>query len=648
MKIFSIYFIYILYVNQIQFFKFWNIFLILFIKYNKYSYERGVIIKYFKYVLFAFFIFSVNICNVFANESYDYTYNGVEIWGNNIGDANTAIINLTDKNGNVFNTYCIDYNTGIENDWNYSLINVDDSSYIDKNTSDIIRNIVTNAYPFVGIEYIKNIAGIENLTEEEAIAGAQASIWHYANGYSFTLEGNVKTLYEFYINMNKINSLSTDISNIDINFKTYFEDGIRNILITIDSTNVFDLDYSFDKDISLEYGVTIEERDNKILIKNVPANAEFTINVFGKQTINKDVYFFYPKGGESSSQSLVGVTSGTINISNTKKITVQDNNYKVTINKKDSVTNKSIAGVIFKLSNTNDFSQYVFEKTTDENGVIVFDNIPSGTWYLKEINTPDGYIKEENILKVDVNNDDVSLNIFNHPFGKIKILKVNEYEERLDNVTFNLYKDKVDKNNLIKENIVTDTNGEIIIENLEQGKYILIETKTKNGYNLYTDEIIVNVEHGKTNEVKVINVKSHETSNLIVNKNISTGNLIIRKIDSENKNFLKGSTIGIYKDIECTELFLEINTTNEEYMIKDIPTGTYCVKELKAPNGYILNIDKFIVEVGENNSVNLEILNHRIYKTGLNNNLIFTTGIISFIIFISLFVGYNLWIKRKQ
>ena len=579
--------------------------------------------KYIKVIIYVSLLFFVGILNVYANESYDYTFVGVNKWGNDIGNVSTALIKLEDEEGNILNTYCIDYNTSTSSNHNYSLVNVGDASYIDDTTASIITNIVKNAYPFITLDEIKEISGINTLTEKEAITSAQAAIWHYANKKEFELEGNVKLLYDYYLTLDGFDN-STDISNIDIKENIYYEEGIRNILIEINASNVYDLKYSISKDIEEEYGVILEKNNNSILIKNVPTNIDFEINVQAKQDINNNVYFFYPEGGHSESQSLVGMSSGTINVSNNKNIKVENKYNSVTINKKDSITKKEIEGVKFKISNTSDFSEYSFESITDKEGKITFNEIPNGTWYIKEVSTPLGYINNKEIIKIEIKDKNIEIDIFNDPYSKIKIIKENELGKRLDGALFELYKN--DK--LIKGDIVTNELGEAIIENLDSGEYTLIELKTKEGHILNNDKIVVKTEYGNTSEIKVIN------------ETIGVGSLIIKKIDIDN-NILEGAKIGIYKDKECNDLYMEIETTKEEYKINDIPSGKYYIKEIKAPDGYILNLNTFEVEVLKNEIAYLEIPNTKIYKTGLNHNNIFIFGITSLILFLSLYIGYR-------
>ncbi len=86
---------------------------------------------------------------------------------------------------------------------------------------------------------------------------------------------------------------------------------------------------------------------------------------------------------------------------------------------------------------------------------------------------------------------------------KIKVVKKeNEKENRLAGVKFNL----LDENkNLIFDNLVTDENGEILIEEILPGKYFLQETETLSGYNLYTDLIEINLELNEEVNVTVNN-----------------------------------------------------------------------------------------------------------------------------------------------
>ncbi len=75
---------------------------------------------------------------------------------------------------------------------------------------------------------------------------------------------------------------------------------------------------------------------------------------------------------------------------------------------------------------------------------------------------------------------------------KIIVIK-KEYgnEKRLNGVKFNLL--DADKK-IVKENLITDENGEIVLENMVPGFYYLQETETLENYNLYTDLIEIKLD----------------------------------------------------------------------------------------------------------------------------------------------------------
>ena len=86
---------------------------------------------------------------------------------------------------------------------------------------------------------------------------------------------------------------------------------------------------------------------------------------------------------------------------------------------------------------------------------------------------------------------------------KLKIIK-KEYgtEKCLSGVKFNLLDQNKD---VVMENLVTDENGEITLENMLPGMYYICEIETLDGYNLYTDLIDVDLDLNEEFEVTVNN-----------------------------------------------------------------------------------------------------------------------------------------------
>ena len=113
---------------------------------------------------------------------------------------------------------------------------------------------------------------------------------------------------------------------------------------------------------------------------------------------------------------------------------------------------------------------------------------------------------------------------------------------------------------------------------LDAGEYEITETKEPVNTKLQTDPQTEDIEEGKSQTVK------------FTNKELLGGVLIhkVGHINSENRD-LQGAEFGIYSDEACEELVAsgETNTSGNLQFDRLVP-GTYYVKEIEAPEGYLI------------------------------------------------------------
>lgn len=186
-------------------------------------------------------------------------------------------------------------------------------------------------------------------------------------------------------------------------------------------------------------------------------------------------------------------------------IYVQTNKSKLIIIKVDSETHKPINGVKFKITSAEGNTEVY---TTNNDGKIIIENQKPGLYIIKEIETNSKYNLLKDEMKVQLRyNETKEITIENElKKGNIKVVKVDKDNNqiKLEGVKFQL---KNEKGEVVKEG-VTDKNGELVFSNLLVGKYELLEIRTKQGYELMNDEVYVNVETDKTNEITIENKKT--------------------------------------------------------------------------------------------------------------------------------------------
>lgn len=567
---------------------------------------------------------------VLAAGSYDYTYIGVEKFGESDGAYATALMKVKDSSNNVYNVYCIDKSSVVKDNYKYSLVNVADANYYSTEDANKIRNIVVNAYPFTSLENLRVFTGIKDLTQEQAIAGAQSAIWHYSNNKSESqLTGNSKTLYNWYLCLPSKLIIKTPVANIEINQETTIVDNKYELKFSYksnekneDGTDI-KLNYSFDKNISQLYGakVTEEQKDengyNVIKISNLEQNAKFQFKVEGSQNLSKDAYFYMPQEGETPVQSLVGIREDSTKVANFANINLEQVGHNLTIKKVDSLSLEGLQNAEFKLATDKNFTQNVKTARTGKDGKVIVSGLGTGLWYVKETKAPEGYILNSEINQVYINETDTEVQYKDAKYGTVDILKIDENQNKVEGAKFNIYKTKtIIPQNLIKENLVSDSEGKVQIKDLLPGEYTLIETEAPEGYIMNSEFVYFNVENYKSTKI------TH------VNETVGYGHMNLYKKDAVTKEQLGGTKLGIFTDEKFENKIKEVVTDKDNPIsVDDLRPGTYYVKELEAPEGYLLDSSPKKVTLTKGQTAEVVFYNSKNYSTAGNYSTMLIVGV---------------------
>lgn len=126
---------------------------------------------------------------------------------------------------------------------------------------------------------------------------------------------------------------------------------------------------------------------------------------------------------------------------------------------------------------------------------------------------------------------------------KIKIIKQDlDTKERLKGAEFKL----LDENkNIIKSDIVTNENGEAILNEIMPGKYYLKETKVLDGYNIYSELIQIDLEFNEEGIVIVNNSKLKNTEVTTSKRKINISNEKSQATIRQKENLIKLPKTGM-------------------------------------------------------------------------------------------------------
>ena len=341
-------------------------------------------------------------------------------------------------------------------------------------------------------------------------------------------------------------------------------------------------------------------------------------------------------------------------------------------------------------------NEYEYAEQNDENTVeeIITGNsltiykLPVGTYYVQEVQAPNNYEINPELIEFSITNEDVdNNNIINvevrdniiNEKGTLEINKIDSVTNEL--ITEGKAKFKVQKYiswnkredyKFIDLNIQDDEGshyrmateedsdeekveelstykGKINISGLDlEQRYYISEIEAPEGYEISTKENSIYIY--KTSPNYILNYK---------NNSISNNNIIISKIDYENNLITEdGAKFEVY-DENGNKVYFEKKDNTEDYSVYKITNDTnenattiietyngkirlkgitvgknYTLKEIEAPEGYVASSEETIMNIAENKEYQYTVQNGKdrgnvsIQKTNLDGELIESNAVV--------------------
>lgn len=181
-------------------------------------------------------------------------------------------------------------------------------------------------------------------------------------------------------------------------------------------------------------------------------------------------------------------------------------------------------------------------------------------------------------------------------YGQIRLTKVDQDDQPVAGAKFRLT--NADTGEVMVNEVETGDSGVLTFYKLPQGNYTLTEIEAPYGYEVVEATKNVHVESGKMTDVKMTN-------------NRITGRIVVTKVDDSSKP-LANVTFEIY-DYQGTPI-QQIVTNEEGKASANVGYGTYYFKEIKCPEGYIMDDTVYRFKVDQENRTFYQTVTNESYK----------------------------------
>lgn len=343
------------------------------------------------------------------------------------------------------------------------------------------------------------------------------------------------------------------------------------------------------------------------------------IATFGNLIATSSAYEYYVKeieapDGYTISPDLLNGRKISVNTGIGASITqIENKPVKVLFNKTNGAGDP-IAGGLFSLyqnSGTKEAPNYTFVKSiVPTTQGFDLSGLGDGQYRIQEVIAPDNYQINQTLIDFEVKkNEDNTRGVFVNDQavsdgvlqlkdyqGSAVLKKTDEFGKNLAGAEFSLQRAELNSNDFKdygdQSSYVTNSNGQLNLNNLAPGKYKLKESKAPEGYYLNSREITFAIDPVSTGNQAPTTIQLNNGEALIDYQ----GSARFKKVDG--RDYLEG------KDTPLTGARFQLYTADGKTTIGDpvtsgadgyftfknlAPGTTYAIKEIQAPDDYLLN-----------------------------------------------------------
>lgn len=373
-------------------------------------------------------------------------------------------------------------------------------------------------------------------------------------------------------------------------------------------------------DISLS-GYKVEKDGNSVTISSKEVNTAATMATMNStagevETTSSCVFWLTEK---ANYQEFVSERPSADPVHAYFKVKTENIGYGEIV-KTDESSGVKLAGAVYGIYSDSGCTNKADTMTTDGNGYAKSGALVAGTYYVKEITAPKGYVLSGKVhtLTVKAGQTTGISATDKEQLGAITIYKEGEVLTGWNGSSFTYEKKKLpgavfrvtagadiykadgtkvySKGDVVAENLVAGSDGQVVLTDLHLGTYTVTETKSIDGYTINTEPHTVKIEY-KDQTVEV----QYESTTVLNTR--QKAEVSVTKKDSETINPLDGGQYTLYAGndirnyagevIATKGTALQTVTTGEDgsaaYTV-DLPiANSYYISETQAPYAYYRN-----------------------------------------------------------